>query len=63
MTLKAQDTSLYNSRVFFARNPCSYDTQKMNGKYQVGLGRVVTVTLDTPSIIGNVPHEESEVKS
>ena len=34
----------------------------MNGKYQVGSGRVVTVTHDTPFIENIMPQDEPKVK-
>lgn len=38
-----------------------YDKQKMNGKYQVGSGRVVTVTHDTPFIKDTVSQNDPGV--
>ena len=40
-----------------------YDKTKMNGKYQVGSGRVVTVTHDTPFIEDIIPQPDDSVKS
>ncbi len=39
-----------------------YDKKKMNGKYQVGSGRVVTFTHDTPFISDIIPESEESVK-
>lgn len=39
-----------------------YNKKEMNGKYQVGSGRVVTVTHDTPFIEDIVPQESDSVK-
>ena len=38
-----------------------YDKQEMNGKHQVGSGRAVTVTHDTPFIKGTVPQNDPGV--
>jgi hypothetical protein len=38
-----------------------YDKTKMNGKYQVGSGRVVTVTHDTPFIEDIIPQPDDSV--
>ena len=35
---------------YLTKNEIVYDKKKMNGKYQVGSGRIVTVTHDTPFI-------------
>ena len=35
---------------YLKNNTIVYDKQKMNGKYQVGSGRIVTFTHDTPFI-------------
>ncbi len=39
-----------------------YDKKKMNGKYQVGSGRVVTFTHDTPFIDNSISHNSGFVK-
>ena len=39
-----------------------YDKKKMNGKYQVGSGRVVAVTHDTPFIENTLPQPDASVK-
>jgi hypothetical protein len=39
-----------------------YDKTKMNGKHQVGSGRIVTVTHDTPFIEDIVSQDEPKVK-
>ena len=39
-------------------NDCEivYSKKEMNGKYQVGSGRIVTVTHDTPFISNSIAH-------
>ena len=44
------------------RNEVVYDKTKMNGKYQVGSGRIVTVTHDTPFIEDIIPQTDESVK-
>lgn len=39
-----------------------YDKEKMNGRYQVGSGRIVTFTHDTPFIMNSVSQTEEDVK-
>ena len=39
-----------NLKTYLANNEIVYDKAKMNGKYQVGSGRIVTVTHDNPFI-------------
>jgi hypothetical protein len=39
-----------------------YDKKEMNGKYQVGSGRVVAVSHDTPFIEGIIPQGHDPVK-
>ena len=41
--------------VYLRNNEIVYDKSKMNGKYQVGSGRIVTVTHDTPFINNSIP--------
>ncbi len=41
-------------------NEVVYDKKKMNGKYQVGSGRIVTFTHDTPFIEDSLSHPYSE---
>ena len=45
-------------------NECEiiYDKKKMNGKYQVGSGRIVTFTHDTPFINNSILHNSEFVK-
>ncbi len=45
---------------YFENDEFVYDKNKMNGKYQVGSGRVVTVTHDTPFIDDIVTQSETE---
>ena len=39
---------------YLANNEIVYDKQKMNGKYQVGSGRIVAIAHDTPFIDDSV---------
>ena len=48
---------------YLERNEVVYDKTKMNGKYQVGSGRIVTVTHDTPFIEDIVPQSTSKVNT
>ena len=41
------------------KNKIVYDKKKMNGKYQVGSGRVVTITHDNPFIYKDDTTSES----
>ena len=43
-------------------NEVVYDKKEMNGKYQVGSGRIVTVTHDTPFIEDIIPQDPDSVK-
>lgn len=47
---------------YLKQNEVVYDRKKMNGKYQVGSGRIVTVTHDTPFIKDTVAHPDNGVK-
>ena len=47
---------------YLKKNEIVYDRAKMNGKYQVGSGRIVTVTHDTPFISDIVSHSNEESK-
>lgn len=40
-----------------------YDKKKMNGRYQVGSGRVVTFTHDTPFIDDSLSHPDGEINN
>lgn len=40
-----------------------YDKKKVNGKYQVGSGRVVAITHDTPFISNSIPDSEEKSNS
>ena len=42
---------------YLGNNEVVYDKTKMNGKYQVGSGRIVTVTHDTPFIEDIIPQK------
>ena len=44
------------------KNKIVYDKKKMNGKYQVGSGRIVTITHDNPFILKMIPHLKVIVK-
>ena len=46
---------------YLGKNEIVYDKTKMNGKYQVGSGRIVTVTHDTPFIEDIIPQSEEIV--
>ena len=48
-------------RGYLEKNEIVYDKTKMNGKYQVGSGRIVTVTHDTPFIEDIVPQKNDSV--
>ena len=52
-----------NFQSYLANNEVVYDKKEMNGKYQVGSGRIVTVTHDNPFIKDTIPQESSSVKS
>ena len=41
-------------QLYLRNNEVVYDEKKMNGKYQVGSGRIVTFTHDTPFINGSI---------
>ncbi len=47
---------------YLKNNEVVYDKKKMNGKYQVGFGRIVTFTHDIPFIKDIVSHKEKDVK-
>ena len=49
-------------RGYLERNEVVYDKTKMNGRYQVGSGRIVTVTHDTPFIEDIIPQDSNSVK-
>lgn len=55
-TYKPDDFSAY-----LANNEIVYDKQKMNGKYQVGSGRIVAVAHDTPFIDDSVPQPTAKI--
>ncbi len=44
---------------YLEKNEVVYDKKKMNGKYQVGSGRIVTITHDTP-FINNILSQQDE---
>ena len=46
---------------YLEKNTVVYDKKKMNEKYQVGSGRIVTVTHDTPFIEDIIPQEPNSV--
>ena len=48
---------------YLENNTVVYDKAKMNGRYQVGSGRIVTVTHDTPFIEDIIPQEPNSVNS
>ena len=45
---------------YLKNNEIVYDKKKMNGKYQVGSGRIVTFTHDTPFINNSIPNSEQK---
>ena len=45
---------------YLSKNEVVYDKKEMNGKYQVGSGRIVTVTHDTPFIEDIIPQDGTE---
>ena len=47
---KFSDRDSDDLKGYLEKNEVVYDKTKMNGKYQVGSGRIVTVTHDTPFI-------------
>lgn len=47
---------------YLEKNEVVYDKQKMNGRYQVGSGRIVTFTHDTPFINNSIPNSPESVK-
>ena len=47
---------------YLKQNEVVYDRKKMNGKYQVGSGRIVTFTHDTPFIKDTVAQSDNGVK-
>ena len=46
---------------YLSKKTVVYDKNKTNGKYQVGLGRIVTVTHDTPFIDNSIPQSPENV--
>ncbi len=48
---------------YLANNEVVYDKKKMNGKYQVGSGRIVTFTHDTPFINDTIPQPNKKVNT
>ena len=50
-------------RGYLESNEVVYDKTKMNGKYQVGSGRIVAVTHDTPFIEDIILHEADSVNT
>ena len=68
--MNGYDQGLYNIVVtqyepddlqdYLSKNEVVYDKKEMNGKYQVGSGRIVTVTHDTPFIEDIVPQENAK---
>ena len=48
---------------YLKNNTVVYDKKKTNGKYQVGSGRIVTVTHDTPFVEDIVPQPDDSVNS
>ncbi len=54
-----------NLRRYLSQNMVIYDKQKMNGKYQVGSGRIVTLTHDNPFIDDSIleKNEKSQANS
>ena len=48
---------------YLNNNEIVYDKRKMNGKYQVGSGRIVTVTRDTPFINYIIPDSPEKSNS
>ena len=49
-------------REYLEKNEVVYDKTKMNGRYQVGSGRIVTVTHETPFIEDIIPQDSDSVK-
>ena len=49
------------SRVLYLAKKCCIDFQKNERKYQVGSGRIVTVTHDTPFIEEIIPQDSNSV--
>ena len=49
-------------RGYLEKNEVVYDKTKMNGRYQVGSGRIVTVTHDTPFIEDIISQPDDSVK-
>lgn len=47
---------------YLASNEVVYDKEKMNGRYQVGSGRIVTFTHDTPFIENSLAQNDPTVK-
>ena len=47
---------------YLSNNEVVYDKKEMNGRYQVGSGRIVTVTHDTPFIEDIIPQPDDSVK-
>ena len=48
---------------YLKNNEVVYDKMKMNGRYQVGSGRIVTFTHDTPFIDNSIPDNDKFVKN
>ncbi len=48
---------------YLRNNEVVYSKKEMNGRYQVGSGRIVTVTHDTPFIENIVPPKQSDVNN
>ncbi len=48
---------------YLFNNEIVHDKKKMNGKYQVGSGRIVTFTHDAPFINNSVPENEKKVNT
>ena len=50
-----------NLKTYLANNEIVYDKAKMNGKYQVGSGHIVTVTHDNPFIDNSIPNPAEKI--